>query len=290
MKINRVSTDKHKFLQGLHKVAPDCELLNYIGSLPTNTKPRVAIVGTRKPTAYGREVTERFARELASRGIVVVSGLALGVDAIAHRAALDAGGTTVAILGNGLPNTLPSTNRALGQRILDNGGAIISEYPDHYPPARHTYLARNRIVSGISDAVIITEATLASGTMSTAAHAKRQGIPVFAVPGHITSTSSAGCNALLAKGEAVALTTYMQILKAIKYEDAHASPGQTTLAFSSPQAEAILHACKQGLRNIDELITATDLSASEFTTALTMLELSNGIKRDGDKIYPTRQQ
>src|SRR6478672_9708685 len=128
MKINAVSTDESKYLQILNSIAKNPKKLYYAGTLPNARTPSVAIVGTRRPSAYGKEVTYRLSYDLAKRGIIIVSGLALGVDAIAHQAALEAGGTTVAILGNALPDISPRTNMALGESILSNGGAIISEY------------------------------------------------------------------------------------------------------------------------------------------------------------------
>lgn len=146
-----------------------------MGELPDERLPSVAIVGTRKPTTYGKEVTRQLASDLAKRGVIIISGLALGIDGLAHRGALEAGGTTIAVLANGLPDIYPSTHRALADEILASRGAIISEYEPGVSARGFQFLQRNRIVSGLSDAVIITEAATRSGTLNTAAHALEQG-------------------------------------------------------------------------------------------------------------------
>ena len=125
MKINRISPDKHKYLQITESIAKKPEILFFMGKLPPERIPSVAIVGTRKPTAYGKEVGHYLAYQLAKRGVVIISGLALGIDAIAHRGALEAGGTTLAILGNGLPGIYPSSHKTLAKEIIEKNGAIL---------------------------------------------------------------------------------------------------------------------------------------------------------------------
>lgn len=125
MKINDIRPQDSTYLQILGSIAKPPKSLRYMGTLPDRRYPTVAVVGTRKPTAYGREVTERLSRDLASRGVIIVSGLALGIDAIAHQATLDARGTTIAILANQLPDIRPASNRLLGERIISEGGAIL---------------------------------------------------------------------------------------------------------------------------------------------------------------------
>ena len=173
----------------------------------------VAIVGTRKPTEYGERVAYNIAWELAKQGITVISGLAVGIDAAAHRGALDgakhtvlprlssvtsdAAVPTIAVLAGGVDQITPWQNQSLGERILAEGGAIISEYPDGTPVKAFRLLERNRIVSGLADAVIIVEAAARSGTLATARHAMRQGRPIYVVPGRLTDKMSAGCHYLL---------------------------------------------------------------------------------------------
>jgi len=226
MKINSITPDKSKYLKVLAHIAKPPKSLNYVGTLPDTRITSVAIVGTRKPTRYGQEVTERLAYDLAQHGIIIVSGLALGVDAIAHKAALDAPSTTIAVLGTPLPTISPATNRQLGERIIENGGAIISEYEQGARVFASNFLERNRLVAGLSDALIITEATSRSGTLNTAARALEQGKEIFVVPGNITSPLSAGCNALLKQGARV-VTEYQDVLDALK-------PAESQLQTSLP--------------------------------------------------------
>jgi DNA processing protein len=213
MKINQISPLKHKYLQIVSDIAKCPTTLYYIGSLPEQRIPTIAIVGTRKPTAYGRDVTSQFAAELGAAGIVIVSGLALGVDAIAHKACLDAGGTTIAVLPSSLTKIYPATNRDLAIAILQKGGALLSEYSEEAINAfKGNFLARNRIVAGISDAILITEASARSGTLNTAMHALEQGKDVFVIPGNITSPQSAGCNLLIRQG-AIPVQTPVDIIE-----------------------------------------------------------------------------
>jgi len=256
-----------------------------MGNLPTHRMPTIAIIGTRRPTVYGREVTSRFASELASRGVIVVSGLALGVDALAHQATLDAGGTTIAILANALPDIRPMTNRAIGERMLASGGAIISEADGEKPIGKWSFLARNRLVAGISDAILITEASSRSGTLNTAAHALEQGKDVFVVPGNITSPSSAGCNLLLKQG-AIPVTEVNDILERLA---PNLASSQTQLALGTTDAEvAILAQLTQGLRDGDEIQRVTGLEAEDMNMSLTMLEINGAIRSLGANQWTLR--
>jgi DNA processing protein len=285
MKINKLSPQKHKYLQILECVAKQPESLYFIGTLPTTRIPSVAIVGTRKPTAYGREVTHQLAYDLANRGIIVVSGLALGVDGLAHRAALEAGGITIAVLANGLPEISPSTHRGLAADIVAASGAIISEYEPGVSARGFQFLERNRIVSGLSDAIIITEAAARSGTLNTAMHALQQGKEVFVVPGNITSPLSAGCNALLKQG-ATPITCAEDILEVIAPDLLHP---QVILALgSTPLESTLITLLQSGIRDGDELQQKSDTNASEFSQALTMLELSGTVRALGGNQWTLR--
>jgi len=256
-----------------------------MGILPAHRVPTVAIIGTRRPTPYGRQVTERFASELASKGVVIVSGLALGVDALAHQATLDAGGTTLAILANALPDIRPMTNHAIGERILASGGAIISESDGEKPLGKWSFLERNRIVAGIADAILITEASSRSGTLNTAARALEQGKDVFVVPGNITSPSSAGCNLLLKQG-AIPVTEVNDILERLAPDLASS---QTQLALGTTDAEvAILAQLALGLRDGEEIQRVTGLEAGDMNMSLTMLEINGAIRSLGANQWTLR--
>jgi len=275
MKINTIFPDKHKFLQIITTIAKKPEKLYVMGNLPDQRLPSAAVVGTRKPTGYGKEVAHKLAYELAKRGVVIISGLALGIDGIAHRGALEAGGTTIAVLANGLPHIYPSTHKDLAQQIIEKNGAIISEYEPETSARQYQFLERNRIVSGLSDAIIIVEAAARSGTLNTAAHALEQGREIFVVPGNITSPLSAGCNSLLKQG-AHPVTCVEDILEVIAPQ--LLQPQSVLPLGATPLETTIISLLQSGIRDGDELHQKSQTSITEFTQTLTMLEI-NGIIR-----------
>lgn len=287
MKINKVAVDNHKYLEVLAHIAKPPRELSVMGTLPAARQPTIAVVGTRKPTAYGREVTQRFARELATRGVVVVSGLALGVDALAHQAAIEGGGVTIAILANPLPDIRPSTNRQIGENIVNNGGAILSEHDSSsdYVVGKWSFLERNRLVAGISDAILITEASAKSGTLNTAARALEQGKDVFVIPGNITSPTSAGCNELLKQG-AIPATSIEDIMQVIAPERAGQ---QALLPLGNNELEtSILSQIQSGVRDGDQMQQNLGVTASDISVALTMLELRGSIRSLGANTWTLR--
>lgn len=290
MEINRICPDEHNFTQRLASIANPPKSLCFMGTLPTSGAPVVAIVGSRKPSAYGREVTEQLAGDLAKAGCIIVSGLALGIDGIAQRAALKAGGTVIGVIPNELPDISPQTNYKLAINIIENGGAILSEWKkgDGKIVNRWSFLERNRLVSGLADAVIITEAAERSGTLNTAAHALSQGRDVFAVPGNITSPLSAGCNALLKQGALVA-TTATDILNVIAPSNARSATDQAAIPLGETPAEnTIIDLLRTGLRDGDQLQQQSGLNPADFATALTMLEINGVIKPLGANNWALR--
>ena len=290
MEINRICPDEHNFTQRLASIANPPKSLCFMGTLPTSGAPVVAIVGSRKPSAYGREVTEQLASDLAKAGCIIVSGLALGIDGIAQKAALEAGGTVIGVIPNELPDISPQTNYKLAMNIIENGGAILSEWKkgDGKIVNRWSFLERNRLVSGLADAVIITEAAERSGTLNTAAHALSQGRDVFAVPGNITSPLSAGCNALLKQGALVA-TTATDILNVIAPSNTRSATDQAAIPLGETPAEnTIIDLLRTGLRDGDQLQQQSGLNPADFATALTMLEINGVIKPLGANNWALR--
>lgn len=277
MKINQTSPDKHEFLQITGNIANFPKKLYYIGSLPETRRPTLAVVGTRKPTAYGRQVTAQLVADLARQGIVIVSGLALGVDAIAHQTTIEVGGTTIAVLPGSVTRVQPTTNRDLAEQIVRSNGAILSEHSDDeaYIIGRWSFLERNRIVAGISDAILITEANARSGTLNTAMHALEQGKEVFVVPGNITSPQSSGCNALIRQG-ATPVTCAEDILTVLLPNN-QSFQSQLPLG-STPTEVALIEQLQSGIRDGEEIQRNTGIDPRELSTALTMLEI-NGIVR-----------
>lgn len=285
MKINRISPLNSKYLQIIGSIANCPEKLHFIGKLPTDRRPTVAIVGTRKPTAYGREVTYQLANDLASRGIIIVSGLAIGIDGIAHQAALDADGITLAVLANGVDTIYPAIHKGLADKIISGGGAVISEYEPGVLARNFQFLERNRIISGLSDAIIVTEAAIHSGTMATVTYALDQGREVFVVPGNITSPLSAGCNNLIKQG-AHPITCADDVLEIIAPD--LLSP-QPLLPLGSNALESkIINLLQSGIRNGDELHNQTNANISEFSQALTLMELSGTIRALGGNQWTLR--
>ncbi|MFZ1250676.1 MAG: DNA-processing protein DprA [Candidatus Microsaccharimonas sp.] len=277
-KINRQSIGISGFTSVLQHVAKPPSSLFIAGKLPTERKITVAIVGSRKPTAYGEEVTYRLAYDLAKAGVVVVSGLAYGVDAIAHKAALEAGGTTIAVLANGLHKVYPASHLGLARDIIKNGGAIISEEAMGEEARRYDFLARNRLVSGLADAVIVTESTERSGTLSTITHALDQNKELFAVPGPITSLLSAGPNRLLQQGAHVVLSA-QDVLNVIA---PHAVPLQTRLVLGdTPLETTIINLIQAGVCSGEALQKSTHIPAAEFSQTITLMELKGTIRNIG---------
>lgn len=242
------------------------------------TKPRLTIVGSRKVTPYGKAVTEKLAREAAEQGIVIISGLALGVDSIAHQAALSVGGLTAAVLPSGIDQIYPRSHTGLAREILQNNGALISEYPDKTEPFPSNFIARNRLVAGLGDAILVTEAAEKSGTLHTVNFALEQGKSVLVVPGNITSPLSAGTNNLLKSG-AIPVTSIEDILDAMKITKSTKSQQITA---SSPEEYVILSLLNEGVTDGNELLTKSELAAAQFNQTLTMLEITGRVKALGN--------
>ena len=278
MKINTILPRDYKYLQIIDTIAVKPKRLYFIGKLPTERRPTVAIVGSRRPTAYGKEVTYRLASDLASHGIIIISGLALGIDAIAHRGALDSGGITLAVLANGVDYIYPATNKNLADDIISNGGAIISEYEPGTPARDFQFLERNRIVSGLADAIIVTEAAVRSGTMATVAHALDQGREVFVVPGNITSPLSAGCNNLIKQG-AHPITCAEDVLEVIAPELLR--PQAMLPLGNTPLESKIIGLLQSGVRDGEDLQIKSKSNISEFSQTLTLMEISGTIRSLG---------
>jgi DNA processing protein len=275
MKINKVTQRNPLYPVALKNIAHPPKELYVLGDLaPLANTRAISIVGSRAVTPYGRQVTTMLATDIASRGLAIVSGLAMGVDALAHQAAVNVGGYTVAVLASGLDIIQPSSNRNLALAILKSGGAIISEYPEETAPFRQQFIARNRIVSALGDGLLITEAGEQSGSLHTANFALEQGKAVMAVPGNITSGTSRGTNNLIKTG-AVPVTDIADVLHALKLEE------QTTnvaVIAANAEEEAILAHMKQGMTDINQLQQASQLAPELFNQTITMLELTAKIR------------
>ncbi len=262
--------------------------------------PCVAIVGSRRTTLYGQAVAKKLGFELARLGFCVVSGLARGIDTFAHEGALEAGGRTAAVLGNGIDIIYPPENLKLYQRIEENGGAILTEFPFGRRADKQSFAMRNRIVAGMSRAVIVVESDVSGGSMITAKFAGEQGRLVFAVPGRIDQPTSAGCHQLIRDG-ATLLTSVDDVLSELNYLEGFGPAGVAPVAekpaAATPPAaanlspdEAKVFGCFAGgaILAPDALVTASGLPSHTLSSTLMMLELKRLIAKRADGAYEAR--
>jgi DNA processing protein len=259
-------------------------VLYYRGTLQSQDEPTIAIVGTRRATSYGREVTTRISADLASSGVTVVSGLAKGIDGFAHRAALDAGGRTIAVMASGVDIIYPPEHRELANRIIESG-AIVSDYPPGTKPDAPNFPARNRIISGLSLAAVVVEAPLRSGARITADFANDQGRDVYAVPGSILSTASEGTNKLLREG-ATPLTSARDLLDDLHLSGREPEPEPAQVAFPITDEERAIYALVTSEpQHIDELAYGAGLTISQASALMTMLELKGLVSNAGAQYF-----
>lgn len=288
----------------------DCPCgLFYQGTLPADHRPALAVVGARSCGHYGAEMARCFARELASLGISIVSGLAMGIDGIAHREALEAEGKTYGVLGSGIGTPYPRENWSLYYRMLDEGGGVLSEYPMGAPALRYHFPRRNRLISGLSDGVLVVEAREKSGTLITVDHALSQGREVYVLPGRLTDAGSAGCNRLIQQGARLVLSpeeiaedlfqTYpppaaetapsMEKQKPGTQESSgapayRAKPKNDKNSLASD--EKIVYAClRLDLKHFDAIVDETGYRPSELAGILLSLETGGWISQPAPNYY-----
>lgn len=240
------------------------------------------VVGTRKPTGYGRVVTEKLTKELVEAGLTIVSGLARGVDTIAHYATIAAGGKTLAVLGGGLFQIFPSENIRLAEKISLGFGAVLTEFPPAYPHLAGNFPARNRIISGLSKGVLVTEAAEDSGSLITARLALEQGREVFAVPGPITSSMSEGTSFLLKEG-AKLVSSARDILEELGIKPA-SKVSVSQLNLSSEESE-ILEFIKDESKHVDEIARELKKKIADISSILLKLEILGVVQNLGAGNY-----
>lgn len=249
-------------------------LLFYKGNTDLNNPKVIAIVGTRTPTEYGRQATERFIRDLASTpNILIISGLAYGIDAIAHQAALDNSLPTIGVLGHGLDRIYPQQHTSLARKMVHQGG-LLTNFNIGARPESHNFPMRNRIVAGMSDALLVVETDSKGGSMLTVGNALAYRKKIFAFPGRINDTQSSGCNALIRTGKARLLTHANQLLEDMKWKPAEPGPKQTAL-FPTPTDEANLSKEEQKLLQL--LREKTIVSLDELSTGAGNNPYGNGL-------------
>ncbi len=272
-----------ELLRKIGKEAP--EQLYYKGEWDSEIFDNcLAVVGSRRLTSYGRKMTEQLVTEIAAAGVTIVSGFMYGGDEAAHKAAVETGGRTIAVLPCGIDMIHPEYQEELYNKILENKGLIISEFEGNFPPANWTYPKRNRIVAGLSKAVLIVEAGLNSGTLITAEFAKKFGRKIFAVPGSLTSEVSKGTAQLIKEGVGVA-TEAADVLK--YYDISLAKPNSAKPSF--PQVEGIeqeiINQLQKEPMEIDVLARAIGMPIAKLGTNLSLMQLKGFINQEGGKYY-----
>ncbi len=269
----------------LKKIPGAPKVLWYRGALPAGNAPLVAVVGTRRPSDYGQQVTLKIAGELADAGLIIISGMAPGIDTFAHKICVEKGVPTVAVLGTGLDekSIYPQTNLNLSREIIKNGGCLISEYPPGTPGYPNNFRQRNRIVSALSQGVLVVEAKEKSGSLITARFAKDQHKKLFAVPGPIYSLNSQGPNKLIKAG-ATLVETAQDILDVLGIGPASAQ-GFVVAKAENETEQLILDALKEGALHIDKIIATTKLSVPVAGSTLAIMEISGKIRHLGGNTY-----
>jgi len=289
LKNNEIRPQEADFTEVLCHIAVVPKMLYFYGKMPEKRLKSVAIVGMRKPTAYGREIAYDLAYKAAEKGAVVVSGLAFGIDSVAHRAALDAGGITVAVLGTAIDQIYPAAHRGLAEEIIEKGGMVMSEVApgvrfQWQNEAKKCFLERNRLIAGLSDMVVIPEAAERSGSLNTAMHALDQGREIFAAPGDIARPMSRGCNRLIAKGGAMPYLGSEDVLGAL-FPAPRGRKGrkevQMALMGDNEIETVILELIAGGMVDGEEILAASGLAVSEFGQQMTLLEVKGRVRALG---------
>lgn len=264
-------------------------LLFYKGGADLNTAKIVAIVGTRSNTPYGREVTEKLVHDLVAQNVLIVSGLAYGIDALAHKAALKNGLPTVGVVGHGLDKIYPSENTALAKEMIREGGGILTEFFSGTKPDKHNFPLRNRVVAGISDATVIVETIIKGGSMITAKLADAYNRDVFAIPGRTTDSKSSGCNYLIRNNKAVLLTEATELIELMGWQQKEKAKAKKQrelfIELSDEEKKVVTLLQQKETVAIDELNLSTGLNSSAVAAALLNLELQGVVTSLPGKIY-----
>jgi DNA processing protein len=281
--IKKISIENENYPKRLKEIKDPPRVLYYLGEIFPE-EDCLAIVGARKCTNYGKEIAYRIASDLAEAGLTIVSGFAPGIDTMAHKAAIEKGKRTIAVLGTGLDekSIYPKSNLKLIDKILENGGAIISEFEPGIHGAKYTFPQRNRIISGLSLGVLVVEARMQSGALITANYAKEQGRKVFAVPGSIFSQTSKGCHFLIKKGVKL-VESAEDILEELGIRKLEV--GRMEIKGETPEENLILEVLKEGALDVEKIIEKTKLPPPKVASILSILEIEGKIKNLGGNIY-----
>ena len=279
--IKVLSQEDEEYPQSLIDIDDAPKILYAKGNLSLLNQKGIAIVGTRMPSNYGTYVTNKFAEDLAKAGLVIISGLAYGVDSISHRKALEVGGKTIAVLGGGFYHIYPEAHTNLANEIAEKG-LLLSEYAPFTRPTKYSFPKRNRIIAGLSMGVLITEAGSKSGTIHTKEFALDYGKDLFAVPGNINSSKSELPNALIKSGQAECVLSGKDILEYYSIDIEKREEKVISLNF---EEQMILDILKDGEKDFDEIAKKSNISINILNSYLTTLEIRGLIKRMPAKTY-----
>ncbi len=265
-------------------------LLFYKGEADLNSEKIIAIIGTRNHTEYGKQLTEKLIAELVEQKIMVVSGLAHGIDAIAHKASVKNNLPTIGVLAHGLDQVYPAQHAGLAKEMLQTGGGLLTEFRSKSKPDKHNFPTRNRIVAGMSDATIVVETGIKGGSMITAELANNYNKDVFAFPGKVTDTKSAGCNHLIKNNKAVLLTDAQELLELMGWEKKSQKPGARSqrelfIELNEDEKKIIAILKEKDAVHIDEINFKSGMSSSSVAAAILNLELQNVVLSLPGKLY-----
>jgi len=281
--IKKITINDESYPTLLKQIFTPPKELYVLGNLEKEEKNPLAVVGTRLPSSYGKAICYSLVKELAARGITIISGLAKGIDGIAHEAALDAHGKTIAVLGSGLNVLYPSIHKKLAEEIVTKGGALVSEYPPDTPPDHWQFPARNRIIAGLSQATLVIEAPKKSGALITAFFALNEGREVLSVPGEINKENSGGTNNLIKLG-AKPVTQAQDVLEIFGLETK--LDQKEIIKPDSKEEEILLKILKPDESiHVDKLTELSKLLPSAVLSTLTVMEINKKIKNLGQGFY-----
>jgi len=284
--IKTINIEDENYPDSLKKIKDAPKILYYKGSFPKNQENFLGVVGTRRPTPYGQQVTLQITGELAEAGLTIVSGMAPGIDTFAHKICVEKNKRTIAVLGTGLDekSIYPQQNLGLSRKIIKTGGCLISELPPGTHGSVFSFPKRNRIISGLSLGVLIVEAKEKSGSLITADYAKKQNKKIFAVPGQIFALNAKGPNKLIKDGS-ILVESSQDILKELGIKQLSLNNTLEDFSTATPEEVAILTSLKEESLYIDKIIEKTKLSPQIISVNLALMEISGKIRNLGGNVY-----
>ncbi len=283
LSIIKININEAGYPQLLSKIPSPPKAIFLRGTAPNHSKA-VAIVGTRKASESGKSIAYEFSRYLSRNGCAIVSGLALGIDAAAHQGALDENGISWAVLAHGLDSIYPSSNSGIARKIIDTGGCLVSEYPALTPPYASQFIVRNRIISGLSEAIIIVEAPKESGALATAQFAIKQNKPVFVVPGNISSSLYSGSHQLIRNGARL-VTKPSEVLDDLKWSSELGEKTSDAFRFENETQKRIFDIIQSSGDpvSVDKICEITKLNPRDITSSLMQMMFNGIIIDEGGK-------